>query len=152
MVSEWREILSVNYRPVLTCRPLPPHSPVLQEVQDTYEDVRRLEASILELHKMFMDLALLVEQQGEMLDQIEFQVKSAGDYVKTGNEQIEQAIEKAKTIRKVRCMQRLGLFFCLPSTLPRVSQSVLAQRQCCIIAIVLIILAVIVVVVIIATS
>jgi t-SNARE complex subunit (syntaxin) len=47
---------------------------VLAEVQDTYEDVRRLEASILELHRMFMDLALLVEQQGETLDVIEFQV------------------------------------------------------------------------------
>lgn len=47
---------------------------VLQEVQDTYHDVRRLEASIIELHKMFMDLALLVDRQGEMLDQIEYQV------------------------------------------------------------------------------
>lgn len=48
---------------------------VLEEVKDTYHDVRRLEASIIELHKMFMDLALLVDRQGEMLDQIEFQVK-----------------------------------------------------------------------------
>lgn len=47
---------------------------MLKEVQDTYRDVRRLEASIIELHKMFMDLALLVDQQGEMLDQIEYQV------------------------------------------------------------------------------
>jgi t-SNARE complex subunit (syntaxin) len=51
-----------------------PRTTVLAEVQDTYEDVRRLEASILELHRMFMDLALLVEQQGETLDVIEFQV------------------------------------------------------------------------------
>ncbi|CAM9102675.1 unnamed protein product [Laminaria digitata] len=47
---------------------------VLEEVKGTYHDVRRLEASILELHKMFMDLALLVDRQGEMLDQIEYQV------------------------------------------------------------------------------
>lgn len=47
---------------------------MLKEVKDTYQDVRRLEASIIELHKMFMDLALLVDQQGEMLDQIEYQV------------------------------------------------------------------------------
>eukprot|EP01084_Bolivina_argentea_P238789 401211_1 len=33
---------------------------VLKEVQDTYEDVRKLESSIIELHNMFMDLALLV--------------------------------------------------------------------------------------------
>lgn len=48
---------------------------VLEEVRDTYHDVRRLEASIIELHKMFMDLALLVDRQGEMLDQIEYQVR-----------------------------------------------------------------------------
>lgn len=52
------------------------YTTVLEEVKDTYHDVRRLEASILELHKMFMDLALLVDRQGEMLDQIEYQVKN----------------------------------------------------------------------------
>lgn len=51
-------------------------TPVLEEVKDTYHDVRRLEASIIELHKMFMDLALLVDRQGEMLDQIEYQVNT----------------------------------------------------------------------------
>lgn len=76
---------------------------VLAEVQDTYEDVRRLEASILELHKMFMDLAVLIERQGEMLDQIEYQVKTAGDYVRQGNESITNAIQKAKVIRKRQC-------------------------------------------------
>ncbi|CAN0105837.1 unnamed protein product [Pylaiella littoralis] len=76
---------------------------VLQEVQDTYHDVRRLEASILELHKMFMDLALLVDRQGEMLDQIEYQVKSAADYVKDANTDIEHAIDSSKKIRKRQC-------------------------------------------------
>eukprot|EP00752_Nemacystus_decipiens_P006007 g5425.t1 len=90
---------------------------VLDEVKDTYHDVRRLEASIIELHKMFMDLALLVDRQGEMLDQIEYQVKSASDYVKDANTDIEHAIESSKKIRK---------------------------RQCCMIIIVLIIIAIIV--------
>ncbi|CAN0545513.1 unnamed protein product, partial [Ectocarpus sp. 8 AP-2014] len=73
---------------------------VLEEVKDTYHDVRRLEASILELHKMFMDLALLVDRQGEMLDQIEYQVKSASDYVKDANTDIAHAIDSSKKIRK----------------------------------------------------
>lgn len=38
------------------------------------QDVLTLEASIAELHQMFLDFALLVEQQGELLDQIEYQV------------------------------------------------------------------------------
>eukprot|EP01084_Bolivina_argentea_P238788 401210_1 len=98
---------------------------VLKEVQDTYEDVRKLESSIIELHNMFMDLALLVEQQGEKLDQIEYQVKEAGEHVNSANEQIIGAIQKAKVIRK---------------------------RQCCMIVIVLIIIAIIVVVVVVLKS
>eukprot|EP00904_Undaria_pinnatifida_P004753 jgi/Undpi1/14279/HiC_scaffold_9.g03928.m1 len=93
---------------------------VLEEVKDTYHDVRRLEASILELHKMFMDLALLVDRQGEMLDQIEYQVKSAADYVRDANTDIETAITSAKSIRK---------------------------RQCCLLVIVLVVLAVVAIVV-----
>lgn len=53
-----------------------------------------------ELHQMFLDFALLTEQQGELLDQIEFQVRSAGDYVEEANVEVHQAIEHQKSIRK----------------------------------------------------
>lgn len=45
-------------------------------MQDKYQDVLRLEASVAQLHEMFVDFAQLTEQQGELLDQIEFQVIS----------------------------------------------------------------------------
>ncbi|CAE7677949.1 Stx3, partial [Symbiodinium microadriaticum] len=44
-----------------------------RNVQDKYQDVMRLEASVAQLHEMFVDFAQLTEQQGELLDQIEFQ-------------------------------------------------------------------------------
>ena len=53
-------------------------------VADKYQDVLALEASVAELHQMFLDFALLTEQQGELLDQIEFQVKSASDFIDEG--------------------------------------------------------------------
>lgn len=53
-----------------------------------------------ELHQMFLDFALLTEQQGELLDQIEFQVKSAGDYIEQANEEVVEAIEISKKVRK----------------------------------------------------
>jgi hypothetical protein len=49
---------------------------------------------------MFLDFALLTEQQGELLDQIEFQVKSAGDYIEQANEEVVEAIEISKKVRK----------------------------------------------------
>lgn len=56
-----------------------------------------------ELHQMFLDFALLTEQQGELLDQIESQVKAASDYIDSGNEQLTQAIELQKSIRRKQC-------------------------------------------------
>jgi hypothetical protein len=40
--------------------------------------VKDLEASLLELHQIFLDMAVLVEAQGEMLDNIEQQVGILG--------------------------------------------------------------------------
>jgi len=72
-------------------------------VADKYQDVLTLEASVSELHQMFLDFALLTEQQGEMLDQIEYQVKSAGDYIDDGNIDIQSAINYQRAIRKKQC-------------------------------------------------
>lgn len=72
-------------------------------VADKYQDVLALEASVAELHQMFLDFALLTEQQGELLDQIEFQVKSASDFIDEGNQDMVQAIEYQKSIRKKQC-------------------------------------------------
>ncbi|GAB5029977.1 epimorphin family [Nannochloropsis oceanica] len=76
---------------------------VYQNVADKYQDVLTLEASIAELHQMFLDFALLVEQQGELLDQIEYQVKGAANYVEDGTLQVQGAIESAKKARKYQC-------------------------------------------------
>ena len=72
-------------------------------VADKYQDVLALEASVAELHEMFVDFAVLTEQQGELLDQIEFQVKSATDYIDEANTNIHQAIEYQKQIRGKQC-------------------------------------------------
>lgn len=72
-------------------------------VAGKYQDVLTLEASVAELHQMFLDFALLTEQQGELLDQIEYQVRSAADYVEEGNVQVYEAIEYQKKIRKKQC-------------------------------------------------
>jgi len=66
-----------------------------------YQDILALEQSVTELHQMFMDFALLTEQQGELIDQIEFNVKSAIDYVEEGNELLYDSIQLA---RRNRCI------------------------------------------------
>lgn len=71
--------------------------------QGKYQDVLTLEASVAELHQMFVDFALLVEQQGELLDQIETQIKEASDYVDAGNQEMVEAIDIQKSIRYKQC-------------------------------------------------
>jgi|EP00979_Chaetoceros_neogracilis_P015993 t-SNARE complex subunit (syntaxin) len=73
------------------------------KVSTKYQDVLLLEQSVAELHQMFLDFALLTEQQGELIDQIEYNVKSAADYVEDANVNVYHAIEYSKTIRKKQC-------------------------------------------------
>jgi len=76
---------------------------MFMNVQDKYQDVLALEASIVELHQMFLDFALLVDQQGELLDQIEHQVKAASDFIEKGNEDLVEATDLQKSIRRKQC-------------------------------------------------
>jgi t-SNARE complex subunit (syntaxin) len=45
----------------------------------------KLERSVAELHQMFLDIALVTEEQGMLLDHIEYQLGSANDYIEEGN-------------------------------------------------------------------
>jgi len=74
------------------------------KVAGKYQDVLALEQSVAELHQMFLDMALLTEQQGELLDQIEFQVKQAGDYIEDANVDVYESIQYQKKIRKKQCI------------------------------------------------
>ena len=74
-----------------------------RNVQDKYQEVMTLEKSITELHEMFVDFAQLTEQQGELLDQIEYQVKSANDYVDAGNVEMREAVDLQIQLRKRQC-------------------------------------------------
>jgi len=74
------------------------------KVAGKYQDVLILEQSVAELHQMFLDFALLTEQQGELVDQIDFNVKSAADYVEDANVDVYHAIEYSKKVRKKQCM------------------------------------------------
>ena len=79
-------------------------------VQDKYQDILTLEASVAELHQMFLDFALLTEQQGELLDQISYQVQAASDYIDQGNDEMGKAIELQKSVRKKQCCIIITVF------------------------------------------
>lgn len=53
----------------------------MAEIQERHRAVKDLEQSLLELHQIFLDMAVLVEAQGEMLDNIGQQVRHETAYV-----------------------------------------------------------------------
>ena len=48
----------------------------MQEIAERAAAVKDLESQLLGLHQIFLDMAVLVEAQGEMLDNIESMVRS----------------------------------------------------------------------------
>ena len=75
----------------------------LEQVNSKYQDVLKLEQSVGELASMFQDFALIIEKQGELLDQIEYQVKSAIEYVDQGNVETATAITYLISARRKQC-------------------------------------------------
>ena len=75
-----------------------------------YQDVLVLEASVVELHQMFLDFALLTEEQGELLDQIEHQVMAVIFICSSGSENMQKAIETQKSIRRKQCCIIITVF------------------------------------------
>ncbi len=46
----------------------------IREIQERHDTVKEIEKNLLELHQIFLDMAVLVEAQGEQLNDIESQV------------------------------------------------------------------------------
>eukprot|EP00898_Chlorokybus_atmophyticus_P002272 jgi/Chlat1/3045/Chrsp208S03298 len=66
------------------------------EIQERHDAIRDLERKLLELHQIFLDMAVLVEAQGDLLDNIEAQVAKSVDYV----EQATKHLTRAKAFQK----------------------------------------------------
>jgi len=75
----------------------------LADIQERHKDITRLESSIQELHQLFVDMAVLVESQGELLDQIEYTVAQSVNYTGKAVEELRSATKYQKKVRKKMC-------------------------------------------------
>ena len=58
---------------------------VLDDIQSRKNDILALEKSIKELHDLFVDMAMLVQEQGEMIDRVEYRMLEHKRYVEISN-------------------------------------------------------------------
>jgi len=63
----------------------------LADCKARYNDIVKLEKSLKELHSLFMEVAVLIENQGDIVDRIETQVLLAKDYTAKGTSNLREA-------------------------------------------------------------
>jgi len=77
----------------------------LTYVEGRHRELLRIEESVNELHRLFCDMAILVNAQGEYIDNIEANVALTGAYVEQANKDLVQARRKAS---RNRCCKFVG--------------------------------------------
>ncbi|PKA66046.1 Syntaxin-124 [Apostasia shenzhenica] len=74
------------------------------EMRERKGAAQELERSLVELHQVFLDMAVMVEAQGHQIDDIESQVGRARSFVDRGVQQLHQARQHQKNTRKWTCI------------------------------------------------
>jgi t-SNARE complex subunit (syntaxin) len=74
----------------------------LNYIRDRHQDIMQIEKSLQELQQLFVDMAMLVTEQGEMIDSVENNIENAISYVVQGKGQLKKANKWATRNRK--CM------------------------------------------------
>ncbi|KAJ7564404.1 hypothetical protein O6H91_02G016000 [Diphasiastrum complanatum] len=76
----------------------------IREIQERHSAVKEIEKNLLELHQIFLDMSVLVESQGEQLNNIEAQVNRAASFVEHGTTQLFIAKKHQRNTRKWMCI------------------------------------------------
>eukprot|EP00179_Madagascaria_erythrocladioides_P002897 CAMPEP_0198317664 /NCGR_PEP_ID=MMETSP1450-20131203/7114_1 /TAXON_ID=753684 ORGANISM="Madagascaria erythrocladiodes, Strain CCMP3234" /NCGR_SAMPLE_ID=MMETSP1450 /ASSEMBLY_ACC=CAM_ASM_001115 /LENGTH=291 /DNA_ID=CAMNT_0044020893 /DNA_START=25 /DNA_END=900 /DNA_ORIENTATION=+ len=72
----------------------------LGDIQAKNADIQAMEQNIVQLHQMFVDMSLLVENQGELLNEVEYNTKQTVEKVEEAHAEVVQARDYQKKARK----------------------------------------------------
>ncbi|XP_010878507.2 syntaxin-19 isoform X2 [Esox lucius] len=68
----------------------------LSEIEQRHKELLNLESNMKELRELFMDIFMLVEEQGGYIDNIQANVEKTQDYITTTNEKFKMATRYKK--------------------------------------------------------
>ena len=80
-----------------------------QAVQSRDAEIVQIAKSIEELSSIFKELAVLVIDQGTILDRIDYNMEAVVEHTKTGIQQLEKAERSQKSARPMRCIICLSI-------------------------------------------
>ncbi|CAB1328810.1 unnamed protein product [Coregonus sp. 'balchen'] len=77
----------------------------LSEIEQRHKELLNLESNMKELRDLFMDIFMLVEEQGSYIDNIQTSVEKTQDYVTVTNEKFKMAAKykKKNPLRRLCC-------------------------------------------------
>jgi syntaxin 1B/2/3 len=87
------------------------------QIMDTVNEIQERHSAILELNQIFLDMSVLVEAQGEMINNVESHVAKSVVYVQQGHVELRKAREYQKSTRKWACCISVILLIVLISVL-----------------------------------
>jgi len=73
------------------------------------QEIAKIAQSIEELGSIFKELAVLVIDQGTILDRIDYNMEAVVEHTKTGIKQLEKAEKHQKNARPLRCIICLSI-------------------------------------------
>lgn len=73
----------------------------LEDIQNKHLEVVKIEKTILELQQLFVDMAVMISAQGEVIDQIAVHVENAIEDTEKGGNSLQKAIVIQRSNRKV---------------------------------------------------
>lgn len=76
----------------------------IHEIRERHDAAMEIEKNLLDLHQIFLDMSVLVEAQGEQLDDIEHHVTHASSFVHHGTQQLQVAKKHQRNTRKWTCI------------------------------------------------
>ncbi|KAJ9700833.1 hypothetical protein PVL29_006248 [Vitis rotundifolia] len=105
MMMEYKETVGRQY---FTVTGEYPDEEVIEKIYrmwmgDRHNAAKEIEKSLLDLHQVFLDMAIMVEVQGEQMDDIEHRVMNVAQYVKDGTKNLKTAKDYQRSSRKWMC-------------------------------------------------
>ena len=77
---------------------------VVQDLEERHQDIKKLQKTVLEVHKMTVEMHLLVKYQGEMIDNIVLNIKNAKNHIDKGNVELDKGKKCMECKKKIKCI------------------------------------------------
>ncbi|KAF7467404.1 Hypothetical predicted protein [Marmota monax] len=100
--EEWNQMQSQEDEAAITEQDL-------ELIKERETAIRQLEADILDVNQIFKDLAMMIHDQGDLIDSIEANVESSEVHVERATDQLQRAAYYQKKSRKKMCILVLVL-------------------------------------------